>query len=390
MEKQGNLLLIASQEADQTTLARWLAAAGYAVSAARDGRQGLEMVKAQKPEVVLFDLHAPDLGGVLFMESFMQDEAIQNIPVVLLASPGDMELVGQCLALGADDYLVRPYSQTLLKAQVRELQAVNRRRQEERELNFLPSELPQLPGWEIAAFFQPARQVAGDFYDVFTMSQGRRLGVVVADVCDKGVGAALFMALIRSLTRAFAEQNYSLNLMDSLGGGRRRDAPMTGTTALKNAVLLTNNYIANNHWQLGYFATMFFGMIDPDTGGLTYINGGHCPPVILGPDGKIKTTLPGTGPAVGIIVDAPFGMKQATLEPGDLLFVYSDGVTDANDPQGKLFEEEQLLTLIQETPAPTAASLLERVRTRVFNHIGDADQFDDITMMGVRYEPKPA
>src|SRR5689334_22924118 len=129
------------------------------------------------------------------------------------------------------------------------------------QADFLPETLPQIPGWEIAARFHPARLVAGDFYDAFPLPNNR-IGIVIADVCDKGVGAALFMSLFRSLIRAFAQQHYHLSWLDALSDesgkstkGVRSQAPKIGTTALKNAVSLTNNYIANNHSRVNMFAT---------------------------------------------------------------------------------------------------------------------------------------
>jgi len=415
--EQEKLLIICGSENDSGFLTRSLVEAGYALTTASDGDQGFELVKSQKPEVVLLDLHTPGLSAEKIIQNIASDEALRIIPVIVLAGRDDMDAVETCLSLGADDYLVRPYSPTLLKAQVREFQEIRKRRLEERDLarkrlrekiehdveiardiqlSFLPRELPQPEGWEVAAYFHPAREVAGDFYDAFTMAQGRRVGFVIADVCDKGVGAALFMALARSLTRAFAQQNYSLNLMDGLGdnlpariGGtsaetRRRRLPSIGSMSLQNAVVLTNEYITTNHLELNYFATLFFGMVDPLTGSMSYINGGHCPPIILGSDGKIKTTLKATGTPVGMIPGAQYTIGDAHLEPGDILFGYSDGVTDARNPSGKMYTEKRMLELVQSKPADSAQELLMRFKNALNEHISTADQYDDITMIAVR------
>ena len=408
------LLVICGSENDRCFLTRCLDEAGYAVVISCTGDQGFEQIEVHKPEVVLLDLHVSGLCARQIVEKMAADEILRIIPIILLAGRDDMEAVEHGLSLGADDYLVRPYSPTLLKAQVREFQQIRMRRVEEHEearkrlrekiehdvdiardiqLSFLPRELPKPDGWEIAAYFAPAREVAGDFYDAFSMAQGRRVGFVIADVCDKGVGAALFMALTRSLTRAFAQQNYSLNLMDGFGddlpaglpgGGRRRKLPSIGSMALQNAVVLTNAYITTNHFELNYFATLFFGMVDPLTGALAYINGGHCPPIIMGSDGKVKTTLKATGTPVGMMPDAHYTIGEAQLEPGDILFGYSDGVTDARNPAGKMFGEKNMLALLQQKPAVSAQELLMRVKTVVSEHISTADQYDDITMIAVR------
>jgi sigma-B regulation protein RsbU (phosphoserine phosphatase) len=260
---------------------------------------------------------------------------------------------------------------------------------------FLPTTFPQVKGWEVTSYFRAAREVAGDFYDAFLMPNDR-LGFLIADVCDKGVGAALFMSLMRSLLRAFAMQNYSIDWSHVLDTGQiavrqlqniaaREIMPSTGTLALENAVKLTNNYVATIHRELSMFATLFFGILDPTEGSLLYINGGHCPPMIIDASGKIKQRIDTTGPAVGMFPDAVFEIGAVTLEPGDSLFAFTDGVTDARNPAGKLFKEERLLALLQE-PFSSMTEFLHRVEVSLENFMGDAPQFDDITMLGVRRE----
>jgi sigma-B regulation protein RsbU (phosphoserine phosphatase) len=261
------------------------------------------------------------------------------------------------------------------------------------QASFLPKKLPQPAGWEIRAQFEAARQVAGDFYDAFSISGGKRIGLVVGDICDKGVGAALFMALFRSLIRAFAEQHYSLGWMDVLSGdaasgehgdsvARRRNMLSTGTTALKNAIDLTNAYIYRNHGDTSMFATIFFGVLDPTNGSLVYINGGHVPPLVIGAQG-IKARLEPTGPAVGLLPDLKFGIEQVDLDPGDTLLVYTDGVTDALSPKDEFFSEERLFSLVEQ-PSRSAEDLLRSIQINLHNHIAGADQFDDITLLAAR------
>ncbi len=258
------------------------------------------------------------------------------------------------------------------------------------QINFLPNKLLQIPGWETAAFFKPARQVAGDFYDIFQLPGGS-IGFVIADVCDKGVGAALFMALFRSLIRVFSGQTsldgLPLTCSDALPDEPNRLAENPSPdpshfTALK-AVKLTNNYIALNHGDLAMFATLFFGILDPDSGSLSYINGGHEPLYIVGSGGGVKEQLSSTGPAVGIETEIKFKIQQTHMETGDILLGYTDGVTEADTSEGKFFTTERLVSIL-ETPASTATELLDRIATSVQAHINGADQFDDITLLAVR------
>ncbi len=258
------------------------------------------------------------------------------------------------------------------------------------QINFLPSQLLQMPGWETAAFFKPARQVAGDFYDIFQLPEGS-IGLVVADVCDKGVGAAMFMALFRSLIRIFSGQT-SLNGLPLTCSDTMPDEPEvdsgnpdidpTHLRALK-AVQLTNNYIALNHDELAMFATLFFGILDPATGSLSYINGGHEPLFVLKPGGGVKAQLTVTGPSVGVQPKIGFKIRQIHLEPGDILLGYTDGVTEAVAIDGSFFTRANLASLL-EKPSSTATELLDRIAESLQVHIGEADQFDDITLLAIR------
>ena len=408
--QSARVLVIDDSPLRRATLARRLEALGYDALLTESGQQGLAVAKAEKPELMLLQINLPDVTSEHVIKQLKVDDDLSSIIVLMLTSGQTTEGVEDCLALGADDYLPEPFSPSLLKVQITDYLEVRRHRMEERErlkrekvLNdvaiarrfqsdFLPKEVPQPKGWQLAACLHPAREVAGDWYDVFTLTQGRRVGIVIADVCDKGVGAALFIALSRSLTRAFAQQNYSLNLVDSLLSGGpaqisarpgRRGLPVIGATALKNAVLLTNNYIMENHSDLNMFATMFFGVLDPMTGGLVYINGGHNPPYIVGADGTLKAVLKATGMAVGMMAQTDFRTGDAQLEPGDTLVMYTDGVPDARNPAGGQYTDKRLRELLA-TPATSATSLLDRIDSTVRNHIADAVQFDDITIVIVR------
>jgi sigma-B regulation protein RsbU (phosphoserine phosphatase) len=259
-------------------------------------------------------------------------------------------------------------------------------------LSFLPSAMPEVARMQICARFRPAREVAGDFYDVFRMMNGRKLGFFLGDVTDKGVGAALFMALTRSLLRAFAEQNRNINWADTLfdneglPGQRSQNSRMAiSANALKTAVVSTNDYITEFHLDLNMFATLFFGMLDPSTGSLFYINGGHCPPFILDKNGEIKERLEPTGPAVGMFPGAEFEITETKLDHGETLFLYTDGVTDARNLAGKFFSEKGLVSLVT-LPVESATLLLDRVDNTLRNFIGEAVQFDDITMMALYRE----
>ena len=294
------------------------------------------------------------------------------------------------------DQLALSLENVLLYAKLEEYsQALNDELEKGRQIqiDFLPYEIIQPTNWEIAACFHPAKQVAGDFYDTFWLPNDNvNVGLVIADVCDKGVGAALFMALMRSLIRIFSTQAKLQGRRTSVILEENKPTPKgwLGQSMLTNlshlealqAVSLTNNYIAQNHWQMSMFATMFFGVLDSETGLISYINGGHEPLFIVNKSGIRKTIQP-TGPAVGMMPDMKFKIQQIQLEPGDILIGYTDGVTEGKNPDGALFTNKRLKSLL-EHPAVSASDLLEQIESNLFSYIDDAPQFDDITMLAVQ------
>ncbi|NOH04919.1 MAG: response regulator [Chloroflexi bacterium] len=173
--------------------------------AAFDGREALEKIRAASPDLVLLDIMMPVMDGFAVLAQVKADAATRDIPVIVISASNDLKSVVRGIQQGADDYLPKPFEPVLLHARIAaSLERKRLRDQEqlylkslERELEigreiqkgFLPAELPRAEGWEIAAYFKAAREVAGDFYDAFSLPDGT-LGLVIADVCDKGVGAA--------------------------------------------------------------------------------------------------------------------------------------------------------------------------------------------------------
>ncbi|UCF91336.1 MAG: SpoIIE family protein phosphatase [Desulfobacterales bacterium] len=257
--------------------------------------------------------------------------------------------------------------------------------------DFLPSAIPHLPHWEIATCFYPAGKVSGDFYDVF-MLPDQTVGLVIADVCDKGVGSALYMALFRSLIRVFAEQAIYCNAAAvdqidqtcvAIGSA---SFPANEQMVRLRAVPFTNNYIAQTHGDESMFATLFFGVLNPSSGMMYYINGGHEPLYVINSSG-IKMTLKPTGPAVGMMPDSRCNVQQINLEPGDVLVGYTDGVTEARSPEDQPFSRARLLSLFEQ-PFISASDLLERVKNNLFAFIDMAPRNDDVTMVAVQRAPR--
>ena len=253
--------------------------------------------------------------------------------------------------------------------------------------DFLPTTIPNFPDWNIATCFFPAGKVSGDFYDVFKFSDGN-VGLVIADVCDKGVGSALYMALFRSLIRVFAEQA-AFSDPKAISGIDQSSSRITAAPSSDNkevirlrAVPLTNNYIAETHGDEGMFATLFFGVLNPEAGQLFYINAGHEPLYLIDSKG-VKKALDPTGPAVGMLPNSAYDVGQIQFEQGDMLIGYTDGVTEARSPEDELFTRRRLRTLVEQ-PFNSATEMLDRIKTSLFAFIDIAPRRDDVTMLAVQ------
>ncbi len=235
------------------------------------------------------------------------------------------------------------------------------------QLGFLPNKLPQVAGWEIAAVFRPAREVSGDFYDAFLLSDDR-MALVIADVSGKDVSAALFMSLICTLIRVIAER-----------------AEKSGEDPL-DAIGVVNDYITRHHFPIGgrssMYATIVFGLLRPSSGELHYINAGHIPPMVIHGNAIVHKLAP-TGPAVGLAPQKEFSQEKIILNPGDLLFSYTDGVTEAKNSSGNFFTAGRLMELLQKDGA-TAHEKTDRIIAALDKHYNGAAPYDDITMLAVK------
>ncbi len=253
---------------------------------------------------------------------------------------------------------------------VADTQAALKRQRMERELElageiqatFLPApdQIPQPKGWQIAVTLELARETSGDFFDLIDLPGGR-LGLVIADVADKGFGAALYMALSRTYIRAAA-----------LGGSILGPGPTLST--------VNRRILADTHSD--QFVTVFYAVLDPSDGTLDYANAGHPPPLWL-PTGPHRPVQPltRTGMALGVLEDKTVGEQSIHIEPGDCLVLYTDGISEAEDPEGRQFGIDGLVEMLAGLrgmePKLVQQAILARLQT--FTH--GAAQSDDITLL---------
>ena len=237
--------------------------------------------------------------------------------------------------------------------------------------SFLPAEIPQPAGWGLAAALEPALQTSGDYYDFIPLPEGL-LGVVIADVTDKGAGAALYMASSRTLIRTYAELYPS--------------QPEAVLNSVNRRLLLDTHS--------GLYITIFYGILDPATGVILYCNAGHNPPHLYSnsPE-KVVRSLPATGMAIGILPDVSWTRGQEQLEPGETLVLYTDGVSEAQDEKQASFGETRLREAVRshlrdETGQQTKANdLLQAVLDEIHRFVGRAARSDDLTLMVIRRDP---
>ncbi len=361
----------------------------YATVSAADGYAALAKVQSEAPDLVLLDIMMPGLDGFEVLRRLRIDPATRDLPVIVISADNNLQSVVNGIELGAEDYLPKPFEPVLLRARIasclekkhlRDLQQLYLKGLE-RELDiartiqqgFLPAELPRVPGWEIAAYFKAAREVAGDFYDAFLLPNGN-LVCVIGDVCGKGVGAALFMTLFRSLIRATATSDLA-----------RRDPDLSALSpaeCLQHVVAFTNRYVAHTHGAAGIYTTLFIGLFNPQTGQLTYINGGNEPALLVQAGDKL-TALRATGPVVGTLPDADYAVKEIVLAPGDMVLMFTDGLPDACDTEDTAFGKDRVRCRMHHgVIAP--ALLLEQLQAELHEFIGAAGQFDDITLLAVK------
>jgi serine phosphatase RsbU (regulator of sigma subunit)/putative methionine-R-sulfoxide reductase with GAF domain len=227
---------------------------------------------------------------------------------------------------------------------------------------FLPDHLPEFPAWDLAATWVTAREVGGDFYDLIELPSGK-LGLFIADVSDKGIPAALFMALTRTLVRAVV-----FNTPSPAEVMRR-----------VNALIIPDN-------QQGMFVTAVYGVLSLESGDFTFANAGHNPPVwVCGASGSVET-LHRTGAALGILPDLAMEERTICIAPGDMLLLYTDGLTEAFSPADEMYGDERLLNTLKSVDGSSARGVLDALEASMHQFIDPLPPSDDLTMMAIRHK----
>jgi phosphoserine phosphatase RsbU/P len=314
--------------------------------------------------VMLFGLRSVLCVPIITKEQSLGAIFVDNRMQTGVFTPSDLELltaIASTAAIAIDN--ARLYALAVEKGRLeRELQMA-----QDVQKGLLPKYLPDKTGWDFGALWLPARQVAGDYYDFIHISnineKEEKLGVVIADVTDKGMPAALFMAVTRSTIRA----------------------SIAASNSPSSAINQANNLISVDSFS-DMFVTLFYAQINLTTGEVVYVNAGHNPPFHYAATNNEFYILKRTGTALGIDEMNYYEQKRLFLQSGDLLFLYTDGVTDAENEEGINYEPEQIQELLYCLRYHSSMAILESIEQNIRTFISNKPILDDITMVIVKKE----
>ncbi len=341
----------------------------------REGNQlivlhGLEEIQLLVPEQWLAELSEQRMDGVGVLVGAPLSVKGNVLGVMLIGEmdrPVGLDERRREIITGIAQQAALAVQNDLLQQEMAQRERLERELQLARGIQeaFMPEHLPDPPGWGLASTWRAAREVAGDFYDVFELPQDR-LGLVIADVADKGIGAALFMALTRTLMRAAAAEGRS---------------PADVLTRVNELLVPDARH--------GMFVTALYGILSLETGQLEYASAGHHPPLIRRDGTQKLEELPKGQIALGVLDNVRYGAHETVLEPGDSMILYTDGVTEALSPAGTFYGEDRLRDVIQTLDRDASASeSLRAVLHSLDAFVGDNPASDDVTLMVVaRQEP---
>jgi sigma-B regulation protein RsbU (phosphoserine phosphatase) len=373
----GDILVVDDMPSNLRLLSQTLAEKGYGVRTVTSGPRALESARTSPPDLILLDVRMPDMDGYEVCVHLKEDERTADIPIIFISALDQVEDKVQAFQFGGVDYITKPFQveEVLARTETHlalhrlqeRLENINQRMQRELTLagavqsSFLPSQMPKLPGWQLVASMRSARETSGDFYDVIQLPNGR-MGLVIADVVDKGVPAALLMSMSWSLLWSYATQH--------------PDSPGKVFEAVNQRLLL---HLGGSH-----FLTCFYGILDPEKGTMTYSNAGQPPPFHL-KIGRNKLGMLGlTGPPLGILEEGQWEEVDVTFQSGETLILYTDGVTDACNSKGQFYGTKNLTTLVGQLKGKSAQAVHDAIFAALDTHVGDEIQFDDTAVIVAR------
>lgn len=388
--KKHNLLIVDDDKVVLTTV-RSILGEDYNLDLANNGMLALRFLEKKDYDLILLDVMMPQMDGMETYRRIRQMDKCRELPIIFLTGDQNTQTEVECLKMGAADFITKPIVQEVMKSRIAKTIALHefqtdleahleeaeenlRLSMEEREriaaelnvaaqiqIHALPSTFPDRKEVELYACMKPAKEVGGDFYDYFFMDPDH-LCIVIADVSGKGVPASLFM--MTSKTRI---QDHAL-------------VYQSPATILEKV----NNLLCQNN-DLDMFVTVWIGVLEISTGKLTTVNAGHEYPIIKRAGKPFELIKDKHYPALSVMEGMHYKETVYQLEPGDLLYLYTDGVPEATNSEEKLFGRENMLQALNQSNTDNVKAVTEAMEQAVNNFTNSAPQFDDITMVCVKY-----
>jgi sigma-B regulation protein RsbU (phosphoserine phosphatase) len=386
------ILVVDDNDDNRYTLTLYLDLEGYSnVAVAHDGEEAIATLKQGVFDLVLLDVMMPKVDGYQVLTWMRGESRLSDLPVIMISALNEVNSIVRCIELGALDYLMKPFNPVLLKARVTSSLEKKRLRDEinahlarlEEELNaarqlqlgMVPQVFPAPTAdrpVEVFAMMEPAREVGGDLYDFFYCPDGT-FCFLIGDVSGKGMPAALFMSRTQSLIRLAAA------LMRGADGMRASSADI---------VARVNRELCQNNSEM-MFVTLFIGMLQVETGELQFCNAGHNVPYRL--LGSNVEALDGPkGLVLGIEANAAYVPGRLSMAPGETIYLYTDGVTEATNQDEELFAEPRLEAVLRANAKQSSANVVKSVATAISSFVGAEPQADDITAMAIRWSGGPS
>ena len=384
-DMKGNLLVVDDNEMNRDMLSRRLSRRGNTVTTAEDGHIALELIKENAFDVILLDIMMPGISGIDVLKTLRQSYSPAELPIIMATAKSDNEDIIEALKLGANDYVTKPldfpvvlarvntqltlkYSQDALKAahdrMKRDLNAAAQIQQ-----TLLPYDLPTMDTIEIAWKFHPCDELAGDFLNIFKLNENE-LGIYVMDVMGHGVPAAL---LSFSVSRNLSPLAGSDSIVLKSG----EQAPVSPVDVLTRLNTVYPFQASNNR-----FFTLLYGILDRRDGQFRYALAGHPGPLIISSDQSIQDLTANSFP-VGIVEEADFQESTIKLNPGDRMYLYSDGIIEETNEDEDQFEISRLQESLKEGRSSTIEKSIDQTVDAIVAWHGTEHLSDDLSMIGI-------
>ena len=382
---KGNLLVVDDNEMNRDMLSRRLSRRGHTVTMAENGQIALDLIEQNSFDVILLDIMMPGISGIEVLKTLRQSYSHADLPIIMATAKSEKEDMIAALKLGANDYVTKPLDFPVVLARVNTQLSLKRSQDAlkkahdrmkhdldaaaEIQQKWLPDDLPKTDSIDMAWKFHPCDELAGDFLNIIQLNENE-LGIYVMDVMGHGVPAAL---LSFSVSRNLSPMAGSDSIVLKSG----QQDPVSPVEVLTNLNTLYP-FLANNN----RFFTLLYGILDLRDSRFRYACGGHPGPLIFSSDGQIQDLTENSFP-IGIVEEAGFEQAEIKLNPGDRMYLYSDGFIEETNTNGELFDINQFQESLKNNDASTIDKSIEQAVDAIIAWHGDEHLSDDLSIIGI-------